>query len=138
MGPMTVNEIARRTGVPSHTVRYYTRIGLLRPARKRDNGYKEFTAIELQRLNFIRRAQRLGFTLSEIREVLARAARGHSPCPMVREILSRRLVENRRSLHELTTLVQHMDAVLEQWASMQDGVPDGNAVCRLIESFSEP
>jgi MerR family Zn(II)-responsive transcriptional regulator of zntA len=89
MGSMTVNEIARHTGVPAHTVRYYTRIGLLRPARKRDNGYKEFTELELQRLNFIRRAQRSGFTLAEIREVIARAARGHSPCPMVRDILER-------------------------------------------------
>jgi MerR family Zn(II)-responsive transcriptional regulator of zntA len=138
MGPMTVNEIARRTGVPSHTVRYYTRIGLLRPARRRDNGYKEFTTLELQRLHFIRSAQRLGLTLSEIREVIARAARGDSPCPMVREILSRRLIENQRSLQELATLVQRMDTALEQWAGMQDGVPDGHAVCRLIESFSEP
>jgi MerR family Zn(II)-responsive transcriptional regulator of zntA len=137
MGSMTVNEIARHTGVPAHTVRYYTRIGLLRPARKRDNGYKEFTELELQRLNFIRRAQRLGFTLAEIREVIARAARGDSPCPTVRDILERRLVESRRGLEALATLVKRMEAALTQWASMQDGVPDGSAVCELIESFSD-
>ena len=137
MEPMTVQQIASQTGVPAHTVRYYTRIGLLRPARRRDNGYKEFTALELQRLNFIRRAQHLGFTLAEIKEVIARANRGRSPCPMVREILQRRLPENRRKLQELDSLVQRMEAALMQWASMPDGVPDGHAVCQLIESVAD-
>ena len=137
MGPMTVNQVARQAGVSPHTVRYYTRIGLLRPAKRRDNGYKEFTAREVDRLKFIRRAQRLGFTLAEIEEIMRRASRHESPCPLVREIVQRRLEESRAALDEVSALVSRMERALAAWATMKDGVPDGHAVCALIESLNE-
>lgn len=137
MGLLTVNQVARETGVPAHTVRYYTRIGLLRPGRRRDNGYKQFTAREVQRLNFIRRAQKLGFSLGEIEEMVSLANRGETPCPRVRQILAQRLLQTRANLDELAALVHRIETALEQWAAMKDGVPDGDAVCTLIESFSE-
>ena len=134
---MTVNEVARASGVPAHTIRYYTRIGLLRPARRRGNGYKEFTEREVARLKFIRRAQRLGFTLAEIEDVVAQASRGETPCPKVREIVRQRLIESRAELAELAALVRRMEAALEAWAKMKNGMPDGDAVCALIESLNE-
>jgi MerR family transcriptional regulator, Zn(II)-responsive regulator of zntA len=134
---MTVNEVSRASGVPAHTVRYYTRIGLLRPAGRRDNGYKEFTEREVARLKFIRRAQRLGFTLADIEEVIARASRGDTPCPRVRQIVQQRLVESRGELTELVALVRRMEAALRAWSKMKDGVPDGNAVCALIEALDD-
>lgn len=137
MGPMTVTQVARQAKVSPHTVRYYTRIGLLQPARRRDNGYKEFNTRELDRLKFIRRAQRLGFTLAEIEEILRRAARHESPCPMVRQIVARRIEENRAVLDAVSALVTRMERAMALWATMKDGVPDGHAVCALIESLNE-
>lgn len=137
MTPMTVNQVARQAGVSPHMVRYYTRIGLLRPARRRDNGYKEFTARELDRLKFIRRTQRLGFTLSEVEEIFDRAGRRESPCPLVREIVRLRIEENRALLEELTALLHRMEGALKAWAGMKDGVPNGHAVCALIESLND-
>src|SRR5512145_1063231 len=131
MGPMTVTQVARQAKVSPHTVRYYTRIGLLQPARRRDNGYKEFNTRELDRLRFIRRAQRLGFTLAEIEEILRRAARHESPCPLVRQIVAKRIQENRAVLDEVSALVARMEWAAAKWATMKDGVPDGNAVCAL-------
>ena len=137
MGPMTVTQVARQANVSPHTVRYYTRIGLLRPVRRRDNGYKEFSTGELDRLKFIRRAQRLGFTLAEIEEILRRAARHESPCPLVRQIVAQRIQENRAVLNEVSALVSRMERAAAVWATMKDGVPDGHAVCALIESLNE-
>jgi DNA-binding transcriptional MerR regulator len=134
---MTVTQVARQANVSPHTVRYYTRIGLLRPARRRDNGYKEFTTGELDRLKFIRRAQRLGFTLAEIEEILRRAARHESPCPLVRQIVAKRIEENRAVLDAVSALVSRMERAMALWATMKDGVPDGHAVCALIESLNE-
>jgi DNA-binding transcriptional MerR regulator len=57
------------------TVRYYERAGLLAPRRRLASGYRRYSELELARLRFIRRAQALGFTLSEIRELLALSAR---------------------------------------------------------------
>ena len=88
-------------------------------------------------LRTIRRAQRLGFTLAEIEEILRRAARHESPCPLVRQIVAKRIQENRAMLDELSALVSRMERAAAVWATMKDGVPDGHAVCALIESLNE-
>jgi DNA-binding transcriptional MerR regulator len=134
---LTITQLARRSGATPHAVRYYTRMGLLRPERNPDNGYHLYEPREIGRLSFIRQAKRLGYTLSEIRAIMHDADQGHSPCPRVRKILQRRLVENRRHLEELMALQTRMEHALRQWADMPDGVPDGDSVCHLIESFGE-
>ena len=134
---MTVQQVARQAGVSPHTVRYYARVGLLRPAGRRDNGYKEFTAREVVQLRFIRRAHRLGFTLAEVEQIMQQAMRRDSPCPTVHEIVRHRLEENCLLLSELSALVSRVERALAAWANLNDGVPDGDAVCALIESLSE-
>ncbi len=134
---MTVTELAKRSGATPHAVRYYTRMGLLRPERNPDNGYRLYQPREVTRLRFIRQAKRLGYTLREIREIMHESEQEKSPCPRVREILLQRVDEHRRQLEELMALQTRMEQALEQWAGMPDGVPDGRSVCYLIESFSE-
>jgi len=133
---MTVNDLSRRSGVTSHAVRYYSRIGLLKPGRNPDNGYRVFDRSDLARLKFIRQAQSLGFTLEEISDILSESEHGRSPCPKVRDILRRRIDENHRKLAELMDLQQRMEEALDHWESMPDGLPDGDSVCHLIESES--
>jgi len=133
---MTVNDLSRRTGVTSHAVRYYSRIGLLNPGRNPDNGYRIFDRGDLARLKFIRQAQSLGFTLEEISDILKEGEQGRAPCPQVRDILRRHIEENRRKLAEMMDLQQRMEEALEHWEAMPDGVPDGHSVCHLIESES--
>lgn len=135
---MKVHELARRAELPPHIVRYYTRIGLLRPRRDPDNGYKLYSESDTRRLRFIRQAQELGFTLTEIGEILDHAAHDRSPCPRVREIIERRIVDNRRKLAELLALQGRMEDALRQWRTMPDGEPDGETVCILIESITGP
>jgi len=134
---MTVTELAKRSGATPHAVRYYTRMGLLRPVRNPDNGYRLYQPGEVAWLRFIRQAKRLGYTLREIREIMHESDQEKSPCPRVREILLQRIGENRRQLESLMALQTRMEQALEQWADMPDGVPDGRSVCYLIESFAE-
>ena len=136
MYTLTVTDLANRSGATPHAVRYYTRLGLLRPKRNPDNGYRLYQHREVGWLRFIRQAKRLGYTLSEIREIMHDSDQGKSPCPRVREILNHRLEENRRQLEELMGLQTRMEQALEQWSDMPDGVPDGHSVCHLIESFA--
>ena len=137
MYTLTVTELANRSGATPHAVRYYTRMGLLRPERDPGNGYRRYEYREVGWLRFIRQAKRLGYTLSEIRKIMHDSDQGQSPCPRVREILSRRIDENRQQLEELIALQTRMEQALEQWAGMPDGVPDGHSVCHLIESFAD-
>lgn len=71
MDTMRIGDLARRAGVNVQTVRYYERRGLLPEPQRRASGYREYTPDCLERLQFIRRSQELGFTLSEIEELLS-------------------------------------------------------------------
>ncbi|HHA1258013.1 TPA: MerR family transcriptional regulator [Enterobacter asburiae] len=70
---MRIGELCAKTGLSKETVRYYERQGLLEniPQPNRSNNYKVYSAVDLQRLNMIKHAKILGFTLAEIAEVLA-------------------------------------------------------------------
>ena len=134
---MTANELAKRTNLPVYTVRHYTRIGLLKPSRDLKNGYRLYRSSDKDRLRFITAAKQLGFTLNEIEEILGHASHDKSPCPMVREIVEKRIVENRAKIRELQRTQRRLERAVEMWRSMKDSEPDGHSVCRLIESFSE-
>ena len=134
---ITASVLAKRADVPLFTVRYYTRIGLLKPSRDLRNGYKIYKPADKDRLRFIVAAKNLGFTLSEIEEILSHAVHGDSPCPMVRDVVIKRIDETKAKIRELKGMQRRLEAAVESWKSMKDSKPDGHSVCRLIESFAE-
>ncbi len=131
---LTVKALAKQSRTTPDAVRYYTRIGLLQPRRNPHNGYRLYREREINYLFFVHKAKRLGYTLNEIAHILHDAERGNSSCPRVREILERRIKENRAELHKRELFLQRLEAALAQWKSMPDGVPDSQSVCHLIES----
>ena len=70
MTMMRIAEVAQRTGVPATTLRYYEEIGLLAPAGRSGNGYREYADRDLERLAFISRAKQLHISLDELRELV--------------------------------------------------------------------
>ncbi len=66
-----ISELARAAGVGISTVRFYERRGLVTPTTRTHGGYRYYDREALRRLKFIRRAQRLGFTLAEVEQILA-------------------------------------------------------------------
>jgi MerR family copper efflux transcriptional regulator len=74
MEALGIGQLAKRGGVGIDTVRYYERSGLLAPRTRLASGYRRYGDTELARLRFIRRAQGLGFTLKEIKQLLALSA----------------------------------------------------------------
>ncbi len=133
---MTVAQLSRHGGIPPHVVRYYTRIGLLDPARDPNNGYKLYRHTDIDRLRFIRQAQRLGYTLDEIGHFLQLNAVGQVPCREVREILRRRIDENHGRIQDLVQLQRRMEQALNLWEGMPVEVLGSDNVCHLIESAS--
>lgn len=67
---MNIGTVAERSGVPPKTIRYYETIGLIEPAERRPNGYRAYSAHDMQALHFIKRARGLGFSVEEVRELL--------------------------------------------------------------------
>ena len=70
MAAMRIGEVARRSGVGVETIRYYEREGLLPEPERRPSGYRQYDGSTVERLEYIRRAKDLGFTLKEIGELL--------------------------------------------------------------------
>jgi MerR family copper efflux transcriptional regulator len=71
MNSIGIGTLAKRAGVSIDTVRYYERDGLLAPKTRLASGYRRYGELEVSRLRFIRRAQALGFSLKEVKELLA-------------------------------------------------------------------
>jgi MerR family copper efflux transcriptional regulator len=71
MSSFTIGKLARSSGIGIETVRYYERTGMIAPAARRASGYREYTSDDVRRIRFIKRAQLLGFTLKEIKELLS-------------------------------------------------------------------
>ncbi len=131
---MKVREVALASGVADHIVRYYTRIGLLKPSRSPHNRYKQYKDSDVSRLRFIRQAKSLGYTLGEIAKIFREVSRRNSPCPLVRQIIAARIKENRSKLNELAALQKRMERALGKWSKLPDRMPEGESVCYLIES----
>ena len=94
---LTIGELANAAGVPSSTVRYYERAGLLRASARSASNYRLYSEQDLQRLRFIRAAQATGFTLLDVTQLLRPAA-----CGKVQDLIEERLKEIRTAM-ALTT-----------------------------------
>lgn len=129
-GSLKIGEVSKLSGVGVEALRFYERGGLLgRPARTA-GGYRVFDAEVLERLDFIKRAQALGFSLDEIKQVIVEKHAGQSPCAAVREIVRRRLHELDERMRELKRYRKELAATLAVWDEAGDA--EGH-VCGLIE-----
>src|SRR5262245_17203629 len=91
---LKIGEVAKRTGIGIETLRFYERSGLLAPPKARtEGGYRLYDSEALSTLEFIKRAQTLGFSLEEIKRIIAESRTGRKPCAEVRELLRQRLAE---------------------------------------------
>ncbi len=134
---MIASILAEKTNTSVHTVRHYTRIGLLKPSRHPRNGYKVYQFSDATRLRFILAAKDLGFTLAEISQILDEAQHGNSPCPIVRGVVKQRIEENKKKIKDLQKLQKKMESALDDWSRMENSMPDGDSVCHLIETVAD-
>lgn len=127
---MRIGQLAERVGVNTKTVRYYEGIGLLPAPERRPSGYREYTEGDVERLRFIRTAQRLGLSLSEISEILGFRERGERPCDYVLGVLDRQVADLDRRMAEMARLRRELIA-LKQAADRLP--PEPACYCPVIE-----
>ena len=128
---MRIGELADQVAVSAKTIRYYEEIGLLPAPARRANGYRSYDRSACERLRFVKAAQAVGFSLGEIREILALRDRGEEPCAHVRELIGRRA----RDISERIAVLERMRADLGQLSSRPAVAPRGDgSYCHLIEA----
>lgn len=125
----TIGEAARRSGVKIETIRFYERSGLLAPPPRTAGGHRVYGSAAAQRLNFIRRARDLGFTLADVRSLLGFVDDKDRSCDEIRVIGTRHLEKVRARLADLRAMERVLDDMV---ARCQGGtVPD----CPIIDAL---
>lgn len=113
---LMIGEVASLTGIPVKTIRYYEEIGLLTTTTTRSQaGYRLFDMSVLNRLAFIKRAQSLGLSLSEIQELLAVHDLGELPCGAVKQHLLMKLEAIAKQIESLEILQSELLGLLSGW-----------------------
>ena len=127
---MRIGEVAERVGINPKTIRYYEGIGLLPDPQRLPSGYREYNDADVDRLGFIRTAQRLGLTLAEISEILAFREREERPCEYVLGVLDRQVADLDRRMAEMARLRLELIAL----KGKADRLPsEDGCYCAVIE-----
>ena len=132
---MRVKEFSKHLGITSDTVRYYTRIGFLKPRKSINNGYHEFAREDLERMVFILRARQLGLTVGDIAQIFDEVENGETPCPLVRELLDKRLRKIEKEMEDSVRLRERMKSAVTKWENKPDQPASSERICSLIEEL---
>jgi len=119
MKAMKIGEIARRSGIGIETIRFYEREGLLQKPERRPSGYRQYDTSVLQRLEYIRCAKELGFTLAEIRELLNLSFAHEICCESIRQHAQAKLDDIENRIHSLLKMKKSLQGILEQCIHQQ-------------------
>ncbi|MGE0254914.1 MAG: helix-turn-helix domain-containing protein [Alphaproteobacteria bacterium] len=126
----SIGELARASGCKAETIRYYERIGLLPEPDRRPSGYRAYGDGDVQRLRFVRQGRALGFTLDDIRRLLALADRPNEDCAAADRLCSAQLRDVREKIEALKRLEGELSRILVQcrggWI----------ADCRVLEALA--
>lgn len=114
MTTMKIGEIAKRSGLGIETIRYYEREALLEEPQRRPSGYRQYDGSTLERLEYIRRAKDLGFTLSEIRELLELSFANQTCCEHVRQRAATKLNDIEGKIRSLQTMRRSLNGILKR------------------------
>lgn len=116
-GTLRCGDLAKATGVSADTIRHYERIGVLPKAERTASGYRVYPTGAVERVHVVQRALRIGFTLSELAEVLKARDAGGAPCQRVFELAQQKLVGIRTDIAALKQTERYLKKVLTDWKS---------------------
>ena len=127
---LKIGEVAKLSGIGIEALRLYERGGLLGRPGRTQSGYRVYDREVLERLDFIKRAQVLGFSLDEIKQIIAEKEAGESPCEAVRDVVRTRLSELDQHMRDMRRYRNELAATLAEWDKA--GAVKGH-ICGLIE-----
>jgi MerR family mercuric resistance operon transcriptional regulator len=115
-GHIVIGTLSKHTGTNIETIRYYERIGLLPAPARSSGGYRLYGTGHLKRLNFIRRARTLGFSIGEVRRLLRLADERKRPCAEVRVVAEAHLKDVRAKIVDLRRMERVLKATVARCA----------------------
>lgn len=130
MGSLTIGEVAKQTGIGVETVRFYEKSGLIDEPPRTEAGYRQYPEDTASRVRFIRHAKELGFTLTEIKELLNLRLDPRTTCEDVRQVAEEKLRNVRAKIQSLQAIEMALGELIGACAV---GGPDGE--CPILEAL---
>ena len=135
---MRSGELARLTGVSPDTLRYYEKLGILPPSRRTNGGYRMFPPSSVERVRLAQRALQLGFSLSELSEILRSCDNGGVPCHRVLNLAEEKLRSISQQIGKLRQTQAYMRKLLREWRRKLKNTPPGSRALLLHSLMDRP
>ena len=135
---LQIGKVAQKTGLSVDAIRFYEKSGLLpRPARTQ-SGYRLYEEREIADLEFIQKAQQLGFSLNEIRELFSIQRHPHEVCAHVRDLIAQKLAVVRAKIAELQGMETELAGALRQCRTALRQPAKHRDSCPVLEAITTP
>ncbi|MGD2183302.1 heavy metal-responsive transcriptional regulator [Lusitaniella coriacea] len=135
---LKIGRVAKDSGLPVKTIRYYEELGLLAPSvRRSESGYRLFMPQVFARLAFIKRAQSLGLSLREIGDILAVHDRGELPCGTLKALLLQKLEALTEQIESLEILKLELQGILSCWQEQPPQEQIAQTICPNIQTSND-
>ena len=138
-----IGELSDRVGISPHTIRYYERLGLLKPPKRTESQYRIYGQENEERLRFIQKAKRFGLSLDEIKQLIAIRTQGTPPCASLKTMVKQHLDDLDRQIEEMISLRRELASRYEEIdrSLPNTSTPPTEEICRgkicgLIESIA--
>ncbi|MFN4261606.1 MAG: heavy metal-responsive transcriptional regulator [Gemmataceae bacterium] len=128
----TISQLAHAANIPTTTVRYYERVGLVEPEDRSAGNYRLYSEESLRKLKFIRAAQAIGFTLDDVKALLSTPSNTAASCRDVQSLIENRLAEVDQRLKDLRHVQRVLRASLEKCKDTEQA-----DCCHVIETLRE-
>jgi MerR family copper efflux transcriptional regulator len=128
---LLIGQVTSLSGIPIRTIRYYESVGLIASLGRTEGGFRQFSTDVLTRLAFIKRAQNLGLSLEEIRDILQVYDQGQPPCGDIKDKLEEKLLQIDHQIKQLFTLRSEIGELLSGWKNTHGKQED--TICPIIQ-----
>ncbi|MBE9156458.1 MerR family transcriptional regulator [Nodosilinea sp. LEGE 06152] len=130
---LKIGELSKQAHVTVATIRYYESLHLLEPVSKAENGYRYYDDEAITRLQFIKQAQTLQFSLAEIQQVFDVRKQGEPVCTLVKTLIDGKITKLEQEIQQATARKTMLETYRTSWAARPLDNPSNVKVCSLIE-----
>lgn len=130
---LKIGQLSRQTGVAAGALRYYEERGLLQSQRGA-NRYRYYPPSAVHQVQFIKKAQALGFSLEDISEILHLHQQGDRPCGRVQDLLQTKITQLNAQIQQMTAFKTELEQYRDRWAT--ETPPPAGEICPLIATVT--
>jgi DNA-binding transcriptional MerR regulator len=135
---LKIGELAKHTQVEVSTLRHYENLGLLQPVQRSSSGYRYYSAESIQRVDFIKKAQIVGFSLSEIQKIIGNKTPGKMTPGIIKQLLDHKIINLAEEIQRLQTFKSQLEEYRDRWKSESSLETYTAGVYQLIDNLTLP